>query len=157
MSNLNPQEFESLRHHHLYGHRGNPSTDRVTSEAWQKKPIQKPLTATWNQSIPHNDIVKLLNGFKPREMEDKWFVYADGPDNCGNAVVHMHRSWTGYKMVEAKLIIGSDGAEGALEKDTRFTEITWESDPKRYNGQTEEKAKEMAKEVCRWVLGVELP
>ena len=36
-------------------------------------------------------------------MEDKWFVYADGLDAQGDAVVHMFRSWTGYKMAELKI------------------------------------------------------
>jgi hypothetical protein len=29
--------------------------------------------------------------------EDKWFVYADGPDPEGHIRLHMHRSWTGKK------------------------------------------------------------
>lgn len=29
--------------------------------------------------------------------EDKWFVYADGPDAEGHIRLHMHRSWTGKK------------------------------------------------------------
>jgi hypothetical protein len=27
--------------------------------------------------------------------EDKWFIYADGPNGNGEARVHFHRSWTG--------------------------------------------------------------
>ena len=33
-------------------------------------------------------------------MEDKWFVSADGPDAAGRAKLHIHRSWTGFKVAE---------------------------------------------------------
>jgi hypothetical protein len=99
----------------------------------------------------------LLNGFQPTAMEDKWFVYADGPDAQGNAILHMYRSWTGFKMAELKLVIELDEAGEFAEKDSYFTEITWESDTERMKGQTEEKAKTMVKEVCKWCMDIQLP
>ena len=41
-------------------------------------------------------------------MEDKWFVYVDGSDAQGNAVVHMFRSWTENKMAELKIHVPLD-------------------------------------------------
>ena len=89
-------------------------------------------------------------------MEDKWFVYADGPDAQGNAVVHMFRSWTGYKMVELKIKVPLDDDGEFEEEDSKVTEITWESSKERHRDQTEEGAKSMAREVCNWVLDVKL-
>ena len=41
-------------------------------------------------------------------MEEKWFIYADGPDALGTVVVHMHRSWTGFKTIEIKFKVPLD-------------------------------------------------
>lgn len=98
-------------------------------------------------------MTKLLNGFMAQEMEDKWIVYSEGPDTNGRAVVYMCRSWTGHTMIELELQIPSDGEVG----DARFVEIVWESSQERYRGQTEEGAKGLAKEVCRWCMDVILP
>ncbi len=148
----------SILHWSLFGQRGEPPTKRVVAEDRRKiEPIQKPVTSTWDQVIPRNDVLALLNGFQPMQMEDKWFIYADGPDAQGNASLHMFRSWTGHKMLELKLIIGTDESGEIGKGDAHFTEIVWESDEDRYRGQTEEGAKSMALEICRWCLGVELP
>jgi hypothetical protein len=44
-------------------------------------------------------------------MEDKWFVYADGPDDAGHARLHLHRSWTGSKVVELEIRTTGDEEE----------------------------------------------
>jgi hypothetical protein len=157
MSNLNSDEFNALRHWSEFGQRGKPATERVTATNWKTHPFEKPVTSNWNQLIPRGELPKLLNGFQPTAMEDKWFVYADGPDAQGNAILHMYRSWTGFKMAEVKLVIELDEDGEFAEKDPYFTEITWESDAERIKGQTEEQAKTMAKEVCNWCMDVELP
>ena len=90
-------------------------------------------------------------------MEDKWFVYADGPDAQGQAVVHMFRSWTGRKMVEVKVQVPVDKEGGFVDADSSITEITWESNQERYRDQTKEGAKSMVKEVCNWCMNVSLP
>jgi hypothetical protein len=89
-------------------------------------------------------------------MEDEWFVYVDGPDAQGNAVVHMFRGWAGRKMAELKIHVplGDDGE--FAEEDSKITEIPWESDPERHRNQTKEEAKAMVREACNWVLDVKL-
>lgn len=121
-----------------------------------KKPFLKPDSASWDASISPADLPTVLNGFRHQEMEDKWFVYADGPDARGSATVHMHRSWTGFKLIELKIAValGDDGE--ARDEDARITGITWETDRSAFRGASEEKMKEMAAEVCAWVMGVEL-
>jgi hypothetical protein len=153
---LNPAERRTLLHWSVFGQKGEPSDSRVTAAGWEIVPFETPITSAWGIKVPHTELRKLLNGFSPRAMEDKWFLYADGPDAQGNVVLHMFRSWTGHKMAELKIKmpVGEDGE--CEEEDAKVTEITWESNPERYNGQTEEGAKIMAKEVCNWVLDVTL-
>ena len=99
-------------------------------------------------------MTKLLLGFKPMQMEEKWFVYTDSPDAEGNAVVHMFRSWTGFPIAEVKLklVMGDNGQQ--QDFGVKFTELVWESDDERIRSQTEERAKEMVLSVCTWVLGI---
>jgi hypothetical protein len=151
---------EAIFHWSEFGRRGEPSTKRATAGDLGPEPLpfQKPVTSIWDQVIPRNDLPKLLNGFVPTAMEDKWFVYAEGPDAQGNALLHMHRSWTGYKMAEVKLAIELDKDGKFAERDAHFTEVTWETDDDRYRGgQTEGGAKSMVVEVCNWCLGAKLP
>jgi len=87
-------------------------------------------------------------------MEDKWFIYTDGPDVGGSLVVHMFRSWTGFKNAEVK-IKAPLSEEGVYEeKDWEITELIWESNEEKRRGLTDEGAKTMVKEVLTWVLDV---
>ena len=118
-------------------------------------------------------------------MEEKWFVYTEGPDEDGEGefVVHMIRSWTGNLLASVRLLVpmgagvregegDGDGEnpfddppseherrEGSCEegREGKFTEIVWEASGERYRDQTEEGAKEMARGVCEWCLGVKFP
>jgi hypothetical protein len=157
---LNPEEKAALQHWSVYGQRGEqqPGARRATAIDWQTKPFSKPVTSTWNATVPSTAITKLLNGFLPEEMEDKWFVYAEGPDELdegGTARVHMYRSWTGFKTVELKMRLSVDLVEKDAA-DAQITEIIWESDDDRLRHPTEEGSKRMAVEVCRWVMGVNI-
>ena len=151
--NLTPNEGAALCHWSLFGQKSIPPTHRVQASDCRAKPFLKPIISPWNQTVPRTDVTKLLNGFMAQQMEDKWIVYAEGPDTNGRATVYMCRSWTGHTIVELKLQMPSEGEDG----DARFVEIVWESSEERYRGQTEEGAKGLAKEVCRWCLDVTLP
>jgi hypothetical protein len=88
--------------------------------------------------------------------EDKWFIYADGPGHGGEVRLHMHRSWTGNKQVEFVIDAGHDGY-GKEGEGASVTAIIWESDPElAWKDGDEEKYKEVAREVCYWVLSVQL-
>lgn len=88
--------------------------------------------------------------------EDKWFVYADGPDHDGEVRLHMHRSWTGEKQVELVIDAGFDGS-GKAGDGASISSIIWENDPaKKWKDGDAETYKEVAREVCNWVLNVKL-
>lgn len=144
------------------------------------KPFIKPVTSPWNVKIEPHQLPLLLLGFAPIEMglplqhlavgdlvrthiftststkkserasEDKWFIFAEGPDHRGEARVHMHRSWTGVKLVELVIGVGIDGS-------ANLTNIIWESDPgSGLATKNAEGYKKVAREACHWVLNVDL-
>ena len=154
---LNDDEFAAIHDWSLYGQRGDPLEQRTTASDWQNTSFEQPMTAVWDPLVPYSELPKLLLGFKPRAMEDKWFVYTDGPDAQGNSVIHMHRSWTGYKNIEARFLVKKDDDGNVMEEDAYFTEIMWESSNAKVQGLTEDTAKERAKEVFKWCMDVRLP
>ncbi|KAL2821137.1 hypothetical protein BJX63DRAFT_427815 [Aspergillus granulosus] len=128
---------------------------RVGPAEWDHEPFLTPVTSPWDLNIPERELPKLLNGFCPKEMEDKWFVYADGPDASGDASLHLFRSWTGFKVAEVKIKVPVDG-EGSIKGDARMIEIIWEANNERIRNQTEKSVKSMVVEVCKWVLDAHL-
>lgn len=87
-------------------------------------------------------------------MEDKWFVYADDLNSEGNTVLHFHRSWTGKPVADVYLEV--DQGEGGLSNGTaRITLMAWEGNAD-YATNGVEQVKTSMREVCRWVMGVNL-
>ena len=152
--NPTPDHTSTLAHWALYGQTGDPSEKRVTAPEWTTAPFNSPKRSAWVVPIPSDQLTKLLNGFRPSAMEDKWFVYADGPDAEGHAALHMYRSWTGYEMIKLDIEVADEEKKGAGAGKTQITAITWESDEEKIKNPSEKLAKEMALEVCNWVLGV---
>jgi len=151
-------EHAALMHWSEFGQKGEPPKERIGPPTKKTEPFEIPITSTWDQIIPWAEVPKLLNGFRPMAMEDKWYVYAEGPDARGHAIVHLSRSWTGYKIADVKLAMPLNGKGGVVaDADARFTEITWESSPARHNNQTERGLKEMVVNVFRWCMDVSLP
>ncbi|KAK0111406.1 hypothetical protein ONS95_001766 [Cadophora gregata] len=73
----------------------------------------------------------------------------------------MVRSWTGNLVYIIRILVlreesrsGGKKEEGDMEG--RILGIVWETDEERVRGQSESVAKESAREVCRWILGVQL-
>lgn len=135
-------------------------TDKVTEKRvlptdWSDiDTFRSPVTSTWALPKPLSpaQMTRLLDGFQPRQMEDKWFVYSDGPDEEGVVRVNFYRSWTSFKLAQMEIKLFSEGEGGGW-----VTGLIWESHPDKVNGQDAAGAKEMVAGVCRWVLGVELP
>ncbi|KAF2748767.1 hypothetical protein M011DRAFT_466539 [Sporormia fimetaria CBS 119925] len=88
--------------------------------------------------------------------EDKWFIYADGPDSEGEVRLHFHRSWTGIKVFELVIDAGLDGY-GKDGQGASITSIIYENDPEeKWKDADAEEYKRVAREVCWWVLNVRL-
>ena len=155
--NLTPDEFAALKHWSTYGRPGEPPAERVKPSDRKTHLFKKRVQSVWNVPILPDQLPKLLNGFLPRQMEDKWVVYADGPDAEGRAMVHMIRSWTRSKIIEIVIDGAGNYGEKEMEVQPRITGITWESSKDVVRIQDEKGAKAMARETCNWVLGVALP
>ncbi|KAF9875058.1 hypothetical protein CkaCkLH20_07324 [Colletotrichum karsti] len=137
----------------------HPSTpsQRANNSTWDVKPISNPANAQWHLSLSPSDTVKLLNGYAPKGMEDRWMSCADGPDDKGNFVVHVYRSWTGHEQFEIKAKLSvSDGnstsSDGGAAAD--ITDITWEKGAAGLV--SEQEAKDLASTVFKRVIGCEL-
>ncbi|KAF5026943.1 hypothetical protein F66182_973 [Fusarium sp. NRRL 66182] len=122
-------------------------------------PMKNPVTAPWHLDVSHDDVGKLLRGFKPTMMEDRWMFRADEQDAHGNFVVYAHRSWTGDEVLRMSVVLAvSEEVNAAAHTNKHgatITEITWERGEGLFLS-TEKEAKELATAVCRGVLGCTL-
>ncbi|KAF1966694.1 hypothetical protein BU23DRAFT_559973 [Bimuria novae-zelandiae CBS 107.79] len=107
-------------------------------------------TVAWNVFLTPEQAYSLVMGFQPTAMEDKWFIYAEGPDHSGKLKVHFHRSWTGMKIAELFILIDLKG-EGA----GKIVGIKWNRS-EQTNGLEQDEAKYMVSTACAFVLGVHL-
>jgi hypothetical protein len=116
-------------------------------------------TAPWIVRMESDDLQKLLRGFSPTMMEDKWAVRAHGPDSEGTYTVFLMRSWTMTPIVAVKISPEQD--EGKLGKDgaLRITELIWDKEYLGYYGNPleEKEAREMITGSFKHLLKVELP
>ena len=87
---------------------------------WETKPLPDRHTVIELQlSYLQDDRLKIVTGFIPRQMEDKWFVYYD------EGILYFHRSWTGNCIYQVHV----------LDADTRFvfTHAEVKRDPEQYS------------------------
>lgn len=69
----------------------------ATKETWKNIPIDNPKRIDIDLLFTDKQFSKLIKGFIPQQMEDKWFIYYE------NEWLYFHRSWTGYGIYKAKL------------------------------------------------------
>jgi hypothetical protein len=130
-----------------------PESKRVLASDMQATAFPKSSrvqTVAWDVFLTPDQVYSLVMGFAPERMEDKWFVYSEGPDLSGKLKVHFHRSWTGMKIAELFVLIDLKG-EGA----GKIVGIKWNGSSET-NGMNEEEAKYMISTTCAWVLGVNI-
>ncbi len=64
---------------------------KVTKDSWETLPIpEQHHELNFDAEFTSDEFAKLARGFKPREMEDKWFIYME------ENTLYFHRSWTGF-------------------------------------------------------------
>ncbi|KAF5680042.1 atp-dependent dna helicase [Fusarium heterosporum] len=136
------------------------SNDRVYGTSWNINKIKNPKSAKWQFRVPGTDMVNLINGFAPQQMEDRWMSCTKGPDSQGNIVVHFCRSWTSNEIIVLKGRVSPDASRNprAIEqKGGEILEIVWEPGKKdEYEPMNEERAKELAIGLCKGLLKFEL-
>lgn len=101
-------------------------------------------------------------------MEDRWAIETTGPGEQGAYTTYLIRSWSGCPIVAIRYHYqpGPEGEEedgrgdGEAGRGAEVTEITWEEDTEIFHPvdkASETEMKEMARGICRGILGVEFP
>lgn len=115
--------------------------------------LSNPARAQWNHPLSHSDYTKMLCGFMPADMDDRWMIITDTPDKQGNTVVHVYRSWTSIENFSLTILAGNPEKTKSKAWAT-IAEIAWD----KYPGEqevTEENIKELAPSLCRGLLECE--
>ena len=100
--------------------KGKPIGGAVTKSDWKTREFSKPHPIAVNFRLSETNYARIRCGLLPEEMEDKWFAYFEDGRMC------FHRSWTGFKIYEAR--IRKDGPVYTV------SEITVERDGEFYSG-----------------------
>ncbi|KAJ9138687.1 hypothetical protein NKR23_g8378 [Pleurostoma richardsiae] len=199
---ITPDQAKALAHWSMFGRQvGVPSQTRVIRSAWMSKKENEgdtvergtsgdgskdrflaPSHAAWHVPLSAAQLAVVLNGFRPRGMEDKYFVYAEGPDAEGGARLWLRRSWTGYPslLLDLQVVVEDDEDDDEDDDDNEaeethlasagkgkgtevrepwsgeITGLTWETSEERNKEGTEEMAKFEALEGIHWIFGVKL-
>lgn len=167
-SAMSPASAAALMHWSAYGafndRPDDPKTPRAAASTWGKcTPLLKPVSLPWDVPVHQDDVHRMIQGFIPKEMEDKWFIWSEDIqvlDREGETVpglrVFFVRSWTGLTVLELEVAFSRELDEAGRPRSTRVTKLTYETSKKSVNGVNEDWAKETARETCAWVLRVRL-
>ena len=126
-----------------------PSTTKKQRASFRNiKAIQVPVSAKWDLRVPGPEMIKLIYGHRPEDMDDKWMCSTDGPDREGNIRVSFCRSWTSMERIAliGKVSPEAHRNEKAIEREGGvITEVVWEKPLKgEYDPMDEKGAKEFA-------------
>ena len=116
-----------VAHWSWFGRRGRIQRSRCTGLSWEKKEDFKlPHTIPWVLALSPAQLGRLLHGITPRAMEDKWFIFADGPYANRSAKINFHRSWTGQKVAQLMLELSWGDDDAANPWEGKVVELTIE-------------------------------
>ncbi|PQE19103.1 atp-dependent dna helicase protein [Rutstroemia sp. NJR-2017a BBW] len=111
------------------------------------KPMKAPLTASLSIPISASDVEKIKAGFRSRNMDDKWDLLAENPDEEGNLSLHIIRNWLHEECYVLHVVPEHEG-KAKIEK------ITWEGNKGGLRCD-EKQAMMEAVILCRMMLGCE--
>lgn len=78
----------------------------ATSSSWKWHPMLEPHDLPLGKienRIDADFYEKVINGFIPTVMEQKWFVFVE------NDIIHICRSWTGFEIYKAEFVKKDSG------------------------------------------------
>jgi len=70
----------------------------ATRSSWVNFPIKELTKVDIDLKFSEDQFLKIKNGFIPRQMEDKWFIFYE--DDC----LYFHRSWSGFGVFKAQIL-----------------------------------------------------
>lgn len=111
-----------------------------------------PVTAQWDRKITYDDYTKMLQGFQPQSMDDKWLIFTDTPEDAdGNIVVHAY--WGRYNKEEyAITVVAGDFGKTDVKDWATIVKIAWKVEQWDGTLRSEDDAKESAVSFCRVLL-----
>lgn len=85
--------------------------------------------APWVLDVPYDDIEKLMQGFTPRDLDDRWAIETISSDERGVYTTYLMRSWLRNPITAIRFRAELDG-EGGLSpgRPAKLEEVIWESD-----------------------------
>ena len=109
--------------------------------------MKEPATAPWGLRISDTDLEEFKAGFRPQDMDDKWYYYVSATEQP--ITVHIARSAFNTLMYALYIVVkpGDDGSSGSSAE---IASITWETSR---GCLLEEEAKEEVVGITRSVLG----
>ncbi|KAF2708437.1 hypothetical protein K504DRAFT_535039 [Pleomassaria siparia CBS 279.74] len=112
-----------------------------------------PAMAQWGRTVTYDDYNKMLQGFRPRSMDDKWTMKADTPEDAqGNTVVHAYFGRQNYEEIALTIVTGDPNETEAKDWAT-IAKISWKVEHPGGTELTEEDAKARAIRLCKGLLG----
>lgn len=149
---------QDIEHWGLFGRRGHRQPIRATKHSWSNVEDwdREPVTEPWGLEVSPQNLLALLHGFVPVEMEDKLVVYAEGPvvvsETEAEASVNFQSGWRGYK--HASIALDIDFSSGVWQGTIK--EITYVPAGDMSVDDAGEFARFFVLEACNWVLVVRL-
>jgi hypothetical protein len=112
-----------------------------------------PATAQWDRTITHEDYNKILQGHQPQQMEDKWTIVTDVPEDAqGNTVVHVYFGWKRREELSFEIAAGDTSKPEAKDWAT-IVKISWKVEHPGGLMTSENEAKATAVGLCNGLLG----
>ena len=101
-------------------------SQKATRDSWTTNPMTKKTKKIFCKiDISPEVYERLLYGFLPRDMDDRWFWYMDSEKNK----IHVYRSWTGMKIYEVTLEPYSNENTKKKKCSHQITEVLANNDP----------------------------
>ncbi|KAG4031162.1 hypothetical protein MFRU_010g02870 [Monilinia fructicola] len=87
------------------------------------KPMKEPLTASWGLPISDTDMKKIKVGSRSRNMDEKWNILIEDPDENGNISLHIIRCWAQQECCILHIVPKPSNDDNG---DANIQGITWE-------------------------------
>ncbi|KAI9647016.1 hypothetical protein NHQ30_005018 [Ciborinia camelliae] len=122
-----------------------------TYKRGSRRPMKEPLTAPWGMPISDTDVEKIKVGFRSRNMDDKWNILIEDPDENGNISLHIIRSWSQEECYILHIVPKPSNDDSGS---ANIQGITWEGNKGGLQCDAEQ-AKKEAVILSRWLLHCE--
>jgi hypothetical protein len=112
------------------------TTRNATATDWKTLPLpDRHVTLPVDFSLDAAESARVRQGFIPRQMEDKWFLYCEGD------TLYLHRGWTGFCIAEVRFVTHGEGLRAVGAKVNR--------DPEQYTSNDDQADIQLIERLAR--------